>query len=174
MWRSGRAMEEAYGSWRIMLVYFISGIGGFIFGGNLTDNMPSVGASGAIYGIMAVVLLDLILNFKLVPNRWAELSRMVVMITLSLAFGLLPLIDNFAHVGGFLVGILCGLFVLPAINFGKWDARLKIFVRLASGPMLFGVFIWMFIAFYSTDSGSTCTWCKYLDCIPIDGWCDGY
>lgn len=174
MWRTGKVMEEAYGTWRIAVVYFFSGIGGFLFGGNLTENMPTVGASGAIYGIMAVVLLDLLLNFKIVPNRWKELGRMLFMIIASLAFGLLPLIDNFAHVGGFLVGLLCGLFVLPAINFGKWDKRVKVFVRLASGPMLFAVMIWLFVGFYSSDPNATCTWCKYLDCVPINGWCDGY
>jgi hypothetical protein len=31
---------------------------------------------------------------------------------LSLAIGLMPLVDNFAHVGGFVGGLFCGLFLL--------------------------------------------------------------
>ena len=39
------------GSWRLALVYFITGAGGFMLGGAFSDiRTPSVGASGSLYG----------------------------------------------------------------------------------------------------------------------------
>jgi membrane associated rhomboid family serine protease len=40
------------GWWRMALIYIISGGGGFVFGGSLSDiRTASVGASGSLYGI---------------------------------------------------------------------------------------------------------------------------
>ena len=51
-------MEKAIGSVRFMLVYFPSGIMGFILGANFAgDGVASTGCSGALFGIIALVLL---------------------------------------------------------------------------------------------------------------------
>ena len=132
-----------------------------------------MGASGSIYGILACVLLDLILNFRIVKNRWRELARLVVTIVASLSVGLLPYIDNFSHVGGFIIGLLTGLLILPTINFGKWDRRWKICARSFSIPILITFYTYLVVNFY-TGTQSDCPWCKYMDCLPILGWCDNY
>ncbi|KAI3640823.1 hypothetical protein MIR68_001701 [Amoeboaphelidium protococcarum] len=169
----GRAMEEAYGSVRIMIIYFVSGIAGFLFAADLEQTVPTVGASGSIFGVLGVVLLDLILNFKIVQNRWKELSIHLAQIIISVAFGLLPYIDNFAHIGGFVTGLLSGLLLMPALTFSKMDKLIKRTVRFLSLPLLGGFLFWLFYSFLY-QNGSNCPWCKYLDCIPINGWCDGY
>jgi membrane associated rhomboid family serine protease len=170
-WQTGTAMEENYGTWRIVVIYFLSGIGGFMFGNTVNNNAPTVGASGSIFGILGVVLLDLLLNFKLVQKRWKELGRMILMIIGSLAFGLLPLIDNFAHLGGFVIGVISGLLLIPSITFGKWDARLKTAMRIGSLPLLLAFFSYLGNSYFGYTE-DICTWCKYLDCVPINGWCD--
>ena len=44
---------------------------------------------------------------------------------LAVAFGLgtLPFVDNFAHVGAFVFGVLSSIIFLPYVTFGKWHAR---------------------------------------------------
>lgn len=47
----GFQMEREVGWWRIALIYFAGGAGGFIFGAPLSDiRIPTVGSSGALYG----------------------------------------------------------------------------------------------------------------------------
>jgi membrane associated rhomboid family serine protease len=171
--QTGVPMETAYGWTRIATIYFLSGIGGFLFGANVISQVPSVGASGAIFGIHGCVLLDLLLHFELVKNRWKELGKLFGLSFLSLLMGLLPYIDNFAHIGGFVIGILSGLVLFPSISFSKEDQNRKLLARIIALPILIGIFAGLIVWFYSPGQKS-CSWCKYLDCIPWNGWCDGY
>ena len=51
-------MEKVIGTVRFMLVYFPSGIMGFILGANFAGNgIASTGCSGALFGIIALVVL---------------------------------------------------------------------------------------------------------------------
>ena len=54
----GTVVERALGTWRFLLVYFVSGIAGSA--GALVFSSPfavTVGASGAIYGILGALLI---------------------------------------------------------------------------------------------------------------------
>jgi membrane associated rhomboid family serine protease len=56
----GADMEKLIGTVRFILVYFPSGIMGFILGANFAGNgIASTGCSGALFGIIALVLLVL-------------------------------------------------------------------------------------------------------------------
>jgi len=169
--RTGIQMERDFGTWRMMIIYLASGVFGFAFGADISYNIPSVGCSGALYGLLACLLLDLIQNWKLIVNPWKELIKMLLIIVFSLGIGLLRFVDNFAHVGGFITGIFSGLIFMPTIIFGKWDLRRKRFLMVISIPILIGMFIWVFSSFYKEER-SSCKWCKYVTCIPVNGWCD--
>jgi len=168
--RTGIQMEKDFGTWRMMIIYMASGIFGFAFGADISYNVPSVGCSGSLYGLLACLLLDLIQNWKLIVDPWKELIKMLLIIIFSLGIGLLRFVDNFAHVGGFITGIFSGLIFMPTIIFGKWDLRRKRFLMVISVPILIGMFIWVFSSFYE-EGRSSCTWCKYVTCIPVNDWC---
>jgi len=56
--RLGADMEKAIGTIRFMIVYFPSGIMGFILGANFAGNgIASTGCSGSLFGIIALVVL---------------------------------------------------------------------------------------------------------------------
>jgi len=56
--RLGADVEKDIGTIRFMLVYFPSGIMGFILGANFAGNgVASTGCSGSLFGIIALVLL---------------------------------------------------------------------------------------------------------------------
>jgi len=167
--RTGIQMEKDFGTWRMMIIYMASGIFGFVFGADISYKTPSVGCSGALYGLLACLLLDLLQNWKLIVNPGKELIKMLVIIIFSLGIGLTKFIDNFAHFGGFITGILTGLIFMPTIIFGKWDLRRKRFLMVISIPILIFMFIWAFRSFYKGDS--KCNWCKYVTCMPIRDWC---
>lgn len=47
---------------------------------------------------------------------------LLVIIVINLAVGILPHVDNFAHIGGFLTGLFLGFVFLPRPQFG-WMER---------------------------------------------------
>ncbi|KAI8909309.1 rhomboid family-domain-containing protein [Powellomyces hirtus] len=168
--RTGFQMEKDFGWWRIAMIYFLSGIAGFVFGANFNPMTPSVGCSGALYGLMACLLLDLFQNWRLINKPWLELFKMGIQILISLLIGMLPFIDNFAHIGGFYTGILAGLLFMPTIHFGTWDKWRKRVLMLGALPALVVILVFLFKGFYG--SAPECTWCKYLNCIPGLPWCE--
>ncbi|ORX52964.1 rhomboid-domain-containing protein [Piromyces finnis] len=171
--RTGIQMEKDFGTWRIMVIYMASGIFGFVFGANYSGISSSVGCSGSLYGLLACLLLDLIQSWRLIVEPWKELFNMLIIIVFSLGIGLVPFIDNFAHVGGFITGILTGLIFMPSIIFSKRDLKIKRILMIASVFISIFMFIWAFKQFYG--SNSDCKWCHYVNCLPIkEGWCKNY
>lgn len=53
----------------------------------------------------------------------AALVTLVVIIAINLAVGILPHVDNFAHIGGFLSGFLLGFVFLIRPQFGWVNQR---------------------------------------------------
>lgn len=103
----GQVLLERIASWKFLFVYLVAGVFGSIFS-FLLNNSISIGASGAVFGlvglIMAIGIKDR--NRPLVNSVWQ-------IVLINVAFGLLnyQTIDNWAHLGGFISGILLG-FVL--------------------------------------------------------------
>lgn len=119
----GREMEQAIGSIRFFLVYMSAGIFGFVMGGNFAaPAIASTGASGSIFGILALNLLDLLYSWKDRKSPVKDLMFILVDIIISFVLGLLPGLDNFSHIGGFLMGLSLGISVLHSPN----SLRLKI------------------------------------------------
>lgn len=109
----GRDMEKEIGPIRFTLLYFSAGIFGNVLGGNYAaQGTPSVGASGALFGILALVLLDLLYNWRSRPSPVKDLLFILLDIAISFVLGLLPGLDNFAHIGGFLMGLALGVCIL--------------------------------------------------------------
>lgn len=114
----GRDIEIAIGSIRFFLVYLSAGIFGFVLGGNFAaSGISSTGASGALFGIIAITLLDLLYSWSERRNPGRELFFIVIEIVISFVLGLLPGLDNFSHIGGFIVGLSLGISVLHSPNF---------------------------------------------------------
>lgn len=109
----GREVERAIGHIRFFVVYFSSGIFGFIMGGNFAPGgIASTGASGSLFGVIALTLLDLLYTWRTQKSPVKELLFLVIDILISFALGLLPGLDNFSHIGGFLMGLALGICLL--------------------------------------------------------------
>lgn len=109
----GRDMEKEIGSVRFFIVYICAGIFGFVMGGNFAGiAVSSVGASGALFGVIALTLLDLLYTWSERPSPVKDLIYIILDIVISFVLGLLPGLDNFAHIGGFLMGLVLGVCIL--------------------------------------------------------------
>ncbi|KAL5335409.1 DHHC palmitoyltransferase-domain-containing protein [Aspergillus crustosus] len=113
----GADMERTIGWWRYALVYLSSGIWGFVLGGNYAgQGEASCGCSGALFGILALFILDLLYTWPERQNPWIELIIMILGIAVSFVLGLLPGLDNFSHLGGFTMGLALGLTIMRSPN----------------------------------------------------------
>ena len=116
------ALEHHYGSFLIAALFFFSDVFGTILSCIFLPDYQSVGASGGLFGLLGGIFADIFCNWSLLFNK--ELNGhqeesvkrnffvlMVLMFELFIHFsiGLLPLVDNFAHIGGILLGFLFGL-----------------------------------------------------------------
>lgn len=117
LWRLGPLAEQAYGPARLLLIYLLSGIGGNVAGLWFGDpRSSSVGASGAVFGIMGAIGAYAQVNRRVLGGGGEAMMRSVgQLFFLNLFIGLGPRsgIDNLGHVGGFVTGALVGLVAAP-------------------------------------------------------------
>lgn len=117
----GPLVEQLYGSARFVVLYVLTAGAGsaasFLFGGS----GPSVGASGAIFGLCGVLLVVSAVHRPVLDGRGRAIMSQIgglVVLNLIIGFGFDALgarIDNAAHVGGLLAGLWLGL-ALPPIR----------------------------------------------------------
>lgn len=168
-------IEKLIGSIAYFIVYFAGGIGGNLLGGNFgLIGQPALGASGAIYTCISIELVDLCYNWKYEYRAKMRLLMSIGFAILGLALGLLPGLDNFAHIGGFCVGLLGGLMFAPSIHSSKRHRVVTWVLRILALGLLVGFFAGLASNFYnSPDPTKACTWCRYLSCLPIFNSCKG-
>jgi ABC-type amino acid transport system permease subunit len=133
-----------------------------------------MGCSGALFGLVGFELVELVITWKDVRNPLPRFLKLLAVILISLGIGLLPGLDNFAHIGGLIMGILLSMFLSSshpfpstAANICMWMSRTIAFILIIA---LYIVFLLLF--FTTEDLDSICPNCKYLSCIPVSGWCD--
>lgn len=107
----GAMIEKETGHIRYGILYFLSGIGGNLLSLYMKvrngDIRPSIGASGAVFGLDGVLMAMVLFWDDGMDN--VTPTRVLTMIMLSLYSGLtVKDIDNAAHVGGLLTGFAAG------------------------------------------------------------------
>lgn len=113
LWGAGLVVERDIGSARYFIVYLFSGVvAGLVHSFlHMSSNVPVVGASGAIFGVIA--LLFLLMPFKITFTLIVPLPSVIVGIMLSAVEFSAAWIatDGFvahdAHLAGFIFGCIC-------------------------------------------------------------------
>lgn len=112
----GSFMENLLGGRRFLTVYVLSALGGGLASAGVALLHPrvSVGASGAIWGLMGATLGLVLRRDGVLPELVARglKQRLVVVLLLNIAISMLPAVDFAAHLGGGLVGFVLGRWVL--------------------------------------------------------------
>ncbi|HVA86682.1 MAG TPA: rhomboid family intramembrane serine protease [Candidatus Saccharimonadales bacterium] len=120
LYLAGTLVEQIYGWKTYLLIYLLSAaagsVGSFLFSGDV----PSVGASGAIFGLFGILLVVSRRHHPVLGRRSQALLGQIgilIVINLLFGFGLNGLgggnIDNFAHVGGLVAGLWLGFVLVP-------------------------------------------------------------
>lgn len=105
----GSQVENFMGKFKYLIIYLFSGICGSIFS-MIFSSYPSIGASGAIFGLMGA-LVYFGYHYRVYLGNVVK-SQIIPLILLNLCIGFLSGgIDNFAHIGGLIGGSLISIAV---------------------------------------------------------------
>ncbi|CAF1577120.1 unnamed protein product [Adineta steineri] len=112
----GILLERKYGSFRIVIVYWLSNVGGILCA-MLEDSRKSVvGASGAIYGLLLVFTVERLNAMKTnIDHRRFILMQLVLFAAFPMAISIFSAailginVAHAVHIGGGLVGFLVGI-----------------------------------------------------------------
>ncbi|CAA7258657.1 unnamed protein product [Cyclocybe aegerita] len=160
-------IEREMGSGGFLITYFAAGIFGNVLGGNFSlVGIPSVGASGAIFGTLAVTWVDLFAHWKFHYRPVKKLVFMTIELLIGFAIGYIPYVDNFAHIGGFVMGLLVATVFYPVISTTNRHRFIMWAFRLAAIPFAILLFVLLTRNFYTSDPYDACSGCRYLSCIP--------
>jgi rhomboid protease GluP len=156
LWNLGLLGEPLIGPVGVFAAYVLSGAAGNLLsiGVNLAfrSNSVGAGASGAVFGIAGVLIVLLKSpRLPIPPRELSGLRRYVIYFAAinfvigfgSLAIGSVVRIDNMAHLGGFLGGIL---FALPLVPLLGSPRPLFLFRRRVAMCMMCAVLV--FFGFY--------------------------
>lgn len=105
----GTQVETFIGKWKFLFIYLVSAISGNLLSLVFSNgNVVSVGASGALFGLMGA-LLYFGYHYRLYLSE-AIKTQIIPIILLNLLIGFtVPGIDNVAHVGGLIGGYLASM-----------------------------------------------------------------
>lgn len=102
----GPEVERIFGGGRFLATYLVGGIVGNLASAYYTPN-PSLGASGAVFGLMGAYYTFLSRNERLFGSSGQDMmGRVGSTLGMNVLFGMMsPSIDNWAHIGGGIGGV---------------------------------------------------------------------
>lgn len=115
LWFLGNHLEGQAGHLRYLIFYFgtgiLAGIASMSYNIIIERHVVCVGASGAIFGVVGAVAANILLHRGRVEELTAR--QMLLFVVLSLYGGLTSQgVDNAAHIGGLVAGLLLGFVLL--------------------------------------------------------------
>jgi rhomboid protease GluP len=119
LWQAGRLVERMFGSARFLALYMIAGVCGSMASVLWNPYVNSVGASGAIFGIIGGLFAfirrpDSGVPATVVKDLRGSLSGFLVF---NIVAGLIyPHTDNAAHFGGLVGGYLAGFLLARSLH----------------------------------------------------------
>ena len=129
LWFLSQELEPALGRMRFAILYGVSLVGGSLGVLVISPLSPTVGASGAVFGLMGGLI---VLQLRAKQNPWQSGIGGLVLINLLLTFAM-PNISIGGHVGGLLAGAAAAA-VLQPMRWPQEGAALR-----STAVVLFGV-----------------------------------
>ncbi len=105
LWLLGQVLEPALGRAQFALVYVVSLLGGSLGVMLIDPQAPTVGASGAVFGLMGALV---VLQLRAGQSPWQSGIGTLVVLNLVITFAL-PGVSIGGHVGGLVAGTVAAL-----------------------------------------------------------------
>jgi membrane associated rhomboid family serine protease len=118
----GRVAEELFGTARTFALFGLCGIAGAIASYLASPAGVSAGASGAIFGMLGAVFVELTWHRRKYRAAWKRgmWGGLVVVTVAQLGVGFLyPMIDQWAHGAGLAAGVVFGAALTPSASWSR-------------------------------------------------------
>jgi hypothetical protein len=92
---------------------------------------------------------------------------------MNICLGLVPFLDNFAHVGGLICGFICGLTLLVHERYtadGERKGRKNYQLCLQALSVIVLpviILVMLLVLFLQVEAAKWCEWCAYVSCVPM-------
>ena len=157
LWNLGLLGEPLLGPAGVVTVYALTGIAGNLLSTAVHPQVVGAGASGAVFGLAGVLIL--LLKAKLLPVAPEEIRRLrksvIYFALLNFVIGGTTMflktsiqIDNMAHLGGFLCGLIMGGPLVPRIGSARNQYAFRSWATYGSMAILLTVFAFGIAAFW--------------------------
>lgn len=160
-WFFLRDVEKMAGCLRVSIIYFLSGIIGNLASATFLPYQAEVGPSGAQFGILALIFVNMFNIRKYYKNIKTVFLKMSLVVLALFAFGFLPMIDNYANIFGFICGLALSFVLAPTL---KIKEQCKRIVCIIVGVVLVLVLAIFLIVLFYTLKIDDCKWCKFISC----------
>jgi membrane associated rhomboid family serine protease len=131
LWFLSQELEPALGRARFVLLYVTALLGGSFGVLVVSPLSPTVGASGAVFGLMGALI---VFQVRAKQNPWQSGIGGLVMINLVLTF-VIPGISIGGHIGGLLAGAAVGALLQP-VRWPQTDAAVRTAAVAGLGVLL--------------------------------------
>uniref|UniRef100_A0A665XAF5 Inactive rhomboid protein n=1 Tax=Echeneis naucrates TaxID=173247 RepID=A0A665XAF5_ECHNA len=168
-----RDLEKLSGWVRISIIYILSGITGNLASALFLPYRAEVGPAGSQFGLLACLFVELFQGWQILEKPWKAFFKLLGIVLFLFLCGLLPWIDNIAHIFGFLSGLLLSFAFLPYITFGTFDMYRKRILIVVSLLAYIGLFSSLIVWFYIYPINWH--WLEHLTCLPFTNkFCEKY
>jgi rhomboid protease GluP len=147
----GPTIEELYGSARFLFVFIVTGVCGYILS-FLTGHPNSVGASGSLLGLIGL-LLALTWGRQSIAMRALRSQLLYWLVYIAVIGFLMPGIDNYAHIGGFIAGFLLGKIMADRQPADVVERRRAYALGWTTGFAVLASFVLMLVNYFSSSIG---------------------
>ena len=143
-------IEELYGSARFLFVFIVTGVAGYLL--SSTTGHFSVGASGSLLGLVGL-LLALTTGRHSIGMRMLR-SQLIYWLAYIAVLGILmPGIDNYAHIGGFVAGFLLGKVMADRQPADVIERRRAYALGWSTGFAVLASFVLMLLNYFASPVG---------------------
>ncbi|ORY93244.1 rhomboid family-domain-containing protein [Syncephalastrum racemosum] len=174
----GRRVERQLGPLRYGFVWLVCAFFSYLVSAVFSPTQTAtMGASGALFGIVALLYVDLLTHWWRIPEAAWEFCKLLTLTVIGLISGYLPGLDNFVHIGGFVAGILLGLVVMLDMSPRRRQETTTVAARLARWAFrivviaLFAVACGLTLNAFYQGKQEVCSVCMYLACLPVGNMC---
>lgn len=176
LWTFGKYLERVLlvPTLAVPAVYMVSGIAGGLASANLAVDRVTVTCTAAICGLVGGVWADQLIHWTRYRHHWLTLPLLTAITAVLAILGLVPLMNNFAHIAGFVAGFLACLIALlnkrtdgsPRRHVG-W----QLILQLVAAVLLIGMLAIAIVGLsMRSHVGQECSWCDDFACPRIRWW----
>ena len=135
--QAGRMAEELWGRTQYFVLYVLSGIGGGLM--VVTSKTSAVGASGALFGIIAGLFAHTYRRDSVLGKGFQQYMMMWLLYGVAMSFS--PRVSWQGHLGGALVGAALAFLLLPAEDIFRKSMRRVRLTQIVAGLCLLAVLV---------------------------------